>query len=269
MTINATTLRPGFLVSLKTSLTGNVSYQTREIEPEHDVDGGARRARWETEKQTANAAEQEAGTKARAAARTAVTRICSLSTFGLLCPEARAQELGAGIAEARRIAEEFNRTATVTQLYVGVIVGRVAADDAEAVKAINQEVRGLLDAMDRGIRAADVPAIRDAASRARELGQMLQPAAAQRVQVAIDAARAAARKLVKAGEQAAAEIDQATLQAVASARTAFLDLDTAAPSTEPAEPMAPEARALDLEPVPPEVAGPAIAAPGVPQLEIG
>ena len=35
------TLRPGLLVSLKTSIRGNVSYQYRDIEPEHLVENGA------------------------------------------------------------------------------------------------------------------------------------------------------------------------------------------------------------------------------------
>lgn len=242
--IPTTTLRPGFLVSLKTSLTGNVTYSKRTIEADHQTDDGARLASWETERTIANAAEFESGGKARGFARTAITRVCSTTTFGFLCPEARGDELGAGIAEARRIAEEFNATATVSNLYVGVIVGRVAQDDAEAVRAINQEVRSLLDDMGRGIKNLDVAAVRDAANKARSLGQMLTPQAAERVQKAIDAARDVARRMVKAGEQAAQAVDAATLSAIASARTAFLDLDDAKEIGE----VKAEPRGLDLEP---------------------
>jgi hypothetical protein len=261
------------LVGLKTSLTGNVSYRTQDIEPERVSADGAMRAKWETEKTVRDAAEQERGIKARSDARTIVTRLCSATGFGLLCPETRADELAAAIAQARTIAARFNETATITCLNVGVIVGRVADNDQQAVKAINGEVRELLADMDAGIRSLDVKAVREAADKARALGQMLTPNAAERVQVAIDAARRVARRMVKAGEQAAREIDQATLRAIASARTAFLDLDT------PAEPAAPltyvdaSARALDLEPeesnlpegTPAQITAPA---PAIPQFEL-
>ena len=131
--LRTTTLRPGFLVSLKTSLTGNVSYSTATIESDHETAAGELKARWETERTVSDPAEHEAGIKARSAARTAITRLCSTSTFGLLCPETRGDELAAAIAEARAVADKFNATAGITRLNVGVIVGRVAADDAEKI----------------------------------------------------------------------------------------------------------------------------------------
>jgi hypothetical protein len=74
---------------------------------------------------------------------------------------------------------------------------------------------------------------------------MLSPDAKARVQMAVEAARVAARKVVAAGEQAAAEIDYRAIRAVTEARTAFLDFDEAAPVKAPEI----EQRALDLEPV--------------------
>lgn len=246
--LRTTTLRPGFLVSLRTALSGNIVYARRDLEAEHEEGDGTLVSKWETERKVIDAQEHETGVKARSLARTSITRICSASGFGLLCPESRAQELADAVAEARRIADEFNATAQVSRLFVGVIVGVIAQDDVEAVRAINSEVRSLLDEMAQGIRKLDVEAVRDAANRARSLGQMLQPEAAARVQVAIDAARRIARRIVKAGEQAATEIDSATLRTIATARTAFLDID--AP-----EPVVPfneraETRALDLMPDP-------------------
>lgn len=243
--MQTTTLRPGFLVSLKTTLAGNVSYATRDIESDHVTATGERVAKWETERTVADPQEHEAGIKARGKARTAVTRICVASTFGLLCPEARANELQAAIAEAREIADQYNAVATITSLNVNVIVGRVAADDVEAVRAINSEVRWLLDAMETGIKALDVEAVREAANKARAIGQMLTPGAAERVREAVDTVRSAARRMVKAGDQAAQAIDTASLAAIASARTAFLDLDDA-PVTSIA--MAIAARAIDFDP---------------------
>lgn len=266
MTLQTTTLRPGYLVSLKTSLTGNVSYTRVDIEPERTNEAGETRARWETAKTVTNAAEHDAGTQARNAARTVITRVCSSSSFGLLCPEARSGELTEAIAEARRITDKFNQTARLTRLAIGVIVGRVADNDVEAVRAINSEVRGLLDEMESGLRRLDVAAVRDAASRAREIGQMLTPGAAERVQKAIDAARSTARRMVRAGEQAAQELSTVTLQTLASARTAFLDLDEPRPTTTLRDFTEPQARAIDLDPEPvTSMAAPAMARP---QLEL-
>lgn len=246
MTLQTTTIRPGFLVSLKTSLTGNVTYAKRDLTVERDEAATAAIAKWETERTIAAPAEHEAGIKARTKARGFVTRICTASTFGLLCPEARQDELKQAITEARALADEFNATAQLSHLHVGVIVGRVAQDDVEATRAINEEVRSLLDEMATGIQKLDVKAVRDAADRARSLGQMLTPEAQAKVQKAIDAARDVAKRMVKAGEEAAQAIDQATMNAIATARTAFLDMDDQKPIQAPAV----DQRALDLEVTP-------------------
>ncbi len=238
------TLRPGLLVSLKTSVWGNVSYQKRTIEAEHKTKDGAKKAKWETERTVSDPEEFEAARQARSKARQVIHAICSNSAFGLLCPEAASAELEEAIAEARKIATAFNQRAKLTRIGVYVITGRIAADDVEAVRAINSEVRELLDNMRQGLKNLDVKTVREAANKARGLGQMLSPDAAARINVAIEAARKTARKMVKAGEQAAAEVDRRTIRAITEARTAFLDLDEAG------EVAAPEAqgRALDLAP---------------------
>lgn len=242
-----TTIRPGFLVSLKTTVSGNVLYSKRDLEVDRPTETGERVAKWETERTILAPAEHEAAGKARGLARTAVTRLCAISTFGLLCPQDRQAELAAAITEARRIADEFNQTAMVSRLHVGVIVGRVAQDDAEAVRAINSEVRQLLDDMTAGIQKLDVEAVRDAASKAKSLGQMLAPGAADAVQKAISVARDVAKRMVKAGDQAAQAVDQATLNTIANARTAFLDLDEPVAVVTTASV---EGRALDLDTAP-------------------
>jgi len=243
MTIKTSTLRPGLLVSLRTILSGNVSYQTQTIEAEHATDDGQRRAKWETLKTVTDPEEHEAGKVARGKARSAVSRVCSWSAFGLLCPEANAAELEAAIADARKTADAFNEGAKVTRLSVYVLTGRIAADDVEAAKAINSEVRELLDTMARGVSGLDPEAIREAANRARGLGQMLNPETEARLRVAIEAARNVARQIVKAGESAAIEVDRLALRKIAESRTAFLDLSDA---DEIAAPVA-SGRAVDLE----------------------
>ena len=244
MAIQVSTLRPGLLVSLKSTISGNVKYRTNTIEADHLTEEGAKRARWETERTVTDPKEHERATEARGKARHAVARVCAWSAFGLLCPEDKTAELEAGIAEARRIADEFNATASFSRISVYVISGRIAADDVEAVRAINSEVSDLLDAMQQGVKNLDAEAIRKAANAARGLGTMLSPAAAARVADAVEAARTAARKIIKAGESAATEVDRIAIRKITEARTAFIDLDDAAEVSAPVS----QGRAVDFEP---------------------
>ena len=224
-------------------MSGNVTYRTRDLEESHIADDGTLRAKWETDKLIQDPGEHDRGVKARSKARSLVTAICSESTFGLLCPEADRERLTDAIAEARTIATLFNDNASITRLSINVIVGRVAADDVEAVRAINGEVRDLMDAMDRGLQRLDVGAIREAANKVRELSAMLSPEAASRAQMAIEAARSAARQIAKAGETAAIEVDARALRMVRESRLAFLDMEEAAEMQQPSL----FARPVDLE----------------------
>jgi len=244
MTIS--TMRPGLLVGLKTSIRGNVTYQTRDIEAEHNVGADETRARWETERTVKNKAELARAVKARGEARHAIASVCSRTSFGLLCPNAWEDDLRTGIAKARAIADEFNKGSRVTELSIYVIVGRVAQDDVEAVRAINSEVRDLMREMAAGIKELDVKKVRDAANRARSVGAMLTPEAADRVKVAIDAARMSARKIIKAGEEAGQAIDKEAIKKINQARTAFLDLDDTA--VLPGKAPRASGRAVDLAP---------------------
>ena len=244
MAISTSTLRPGLLVSLKTSIRGNVSYRTLELETDHLTEEGARRAKWETERTISDPEEHEAGIKVRSKIRGLIVACCAQSAFGLLCPENAAGDLDKAIADARELADTYNAKARLTRVAVFVIAGRIAPDDVEAVKAINSEIRDLLADMERGVRTLQVEVIREAANKARAIASMITPEAAARVQVAIDTARSAARTIVKAGEVAGLEIDAKALRAITEAKGAFLDLDEAQEVQVPTE----QARAIDLAP---------------------
>lgn len=247
MPLQTSTLRPGILVALKTSIKGNVRYFKETIEADHivEVDGTqARQAKWQTERTIQNAEEHARAVVVRGKVRSLITGACAISEFGLLCPEDRVERLEAAIAEARKLADDFNASAQITSVRVNIFPARIVPDDVEAVKAINSEVRDLLSAMSDGLSRLDVKVVREAANRARSLGQMLLPQAQERVAEAVEAARAAARKIVKAGEQAAQEIDVQAIRAIAEARTAFLDLEGTDEVAAPVE----EGRALDLAP---------------------
>jgi hypothetical protein len=62
MSLNATLIRPGLLVSLKTTVHGGVSYQKRTIVPDHP-EGKARIASWETTRQIQDAEEHNAAAR--------------------------------------------------------------------------------------------------------------------------------------------------------------------------------------------------------------
>jgi hypothetical protein len=153
------------------------------------------------------------------------------SSFGLLCPERNEAGLRAAIEEAQAEVRAFNQEAALTQIGFYVLIGRVAADDAEAVRAIGAEVRELMSDMETGIEGLNAEAVRTAAKKARALGSMLSDDAASRVADAIGAARSVARAIVKAGEGMAIEIDRASLRQIAEARTAFLDFDVGVSSS--------------------------------------
>lgn len=260
--MRVSTIRPGLLVSLNTRVSGNANYVRRDIETEHRTADGAKVAKWETERTITDPAEYEEAGKVRSMARTLIARCCATSAFGLLCPQDNADKLAAAITEARELANEFNARASLTRIDVNVIAGRIAQDDVEAIRAINDEVTDLLNRMELGVRNLDVEAIRDAAKRAKALESMISPDASERLSKAIDTARAAARQIVKAGETAAVEVDQAAIRAITESRTAFIDLDEAAPMAAPVT----TGRALDLdtEPTPTVQASPV----ATPQLDL-
>jgi hypothetical protein len=219
------TLRPGLLVSLNTSLKGNVHYQKLDLEGNHVTVNGEERARWETTRVISDPVEHKAATELRGKIRYLITSVCASSAFGLLCPEANADKLTGAIAEARSMADEFNANAALTRMSVNVLYGRIAQDDVEAVKAISEELRSLMEDMQEGLKGLDVKAVRDAANKAKGLGEMLSEDARGRLEVAITAARTSARKIAKAGETVAIAIDKRAIAQIDMARTSFLDID--------------------------------------------
>jgi hypothetical protein len=264
MALSTSTLRPGLLVNLSIRTSGNVKYTKQVIEAEHLTEAGAEEARWETQRSIADPAEHKLSVETRSKMRSKIVAVCSDSAFGLLCPERDKDTLEAAIAEARKLADDFNANASMTQVNLYVLTGRIAPDDVEAVKAINSEVEGLLERMADGIGRLDVKAVRDAASRAKSVGEMLTAEMQARVQIAVDAAREAAKKIVKAGDQAAIEIDKSAMRKIRDMRTAFLDLDAAGEIQAPAA----QGRGLDLAPAE-EVAQTAAQAPAFDLGEAG
>ena len=126
MPIQTSTLRPGLLVSLKTSVAGNVRYYKEVITEAHETPEGAQEAVWQTQRIITDPEEHENARKARSRAAREIRSVCAQSAFGLLCPEGDADKLEKAIAKARVVAEEFNAVAKLTR--VTVFVGNYIHD---------------------------------------------------------------------------------------------------------------------------------------------
>lgn len=224
----ANTLQPGLLVSLKTSIRGNVAYQKFDIEADHLTEAGARRAKWETTRTVDDPKEHEKAVQIRGQCRSLITRVCTSGAF-TLCPQSNEAKLESSIKEARELAEKFNETAKLSHIDIYVVVGRVASDDIETVQAVRSELRDLIADMEEGIRKLDSDKIRKAATEAKGIVKILSESAAKRVEDTITVARATAKQIVKqivkASESAAAEVDEAALSYLKQSQSMFLDLE--------------------------------------------
>lgn len=253
--MSVTTLKPGLLVSLKTSLEGGVQYTRTDLNADKERGDGAAVERWETVKVTTDPEEHARATKVRGKVSSIIRSVCSHSAFGLLCPVSREEELDKAIAEARELTNYFNESASTVHLSVYVLKGRIAESDSEAARAISGELRDLLTGMQEGIAEADVEKIREAANKAKKLGGMLDESAGRKVSAAIEEAREVAREIVKKatkkGEDVGAYVASVKAKAIEEARFSFLDLEeTKKPEGgEGGAPLLPVAapRALDID----------------------
>jgi hypothetical protein len=224
-----TVLKPGILVSLKTALRGNIHYDRHDLTPDYSDQNGAEACeKWETVKTIADVREHEAATTARNFASTTIRRQCQPTAFGLLCPVSNEDALDSAVREARATVDAFNDTARQTSVEVYVIKGRIAETDEEATRALVSEVKSLLDDMETGIRDLDPEKIRKAATEAKQVSAMMAPEQETAVGEAIDAARSAARAIVKrvekGGEKAERVLMSISMRPIDEARFAFLDL---------------------------------------------
>ena len=219
---------PGILVALKTSVRGGVEYQRTDVE--RSDEGHVKE--WHTKRYMDDPAERKAATELVNKLSNSISRLCVRTTFGLLCRTDREAELDAAIRDVRASVREWNATTRYSTVHLNAVKGRIADNDEEAIRAIVDEATDLLDRMERGLSDADVTVIRDAASRAKRLAAMMTPEAAGQIESALEAARDAARAIVrKSGELDARVADamvQVETEAFAKARFTFLEAAEAA-----------------------------------------
>lgn len=217
-------IRPGYLISLKTTLVGNISYHKQILEREHIVADGSEQAKWETMRVIGDRDEHNNGRKMQADARGKVTTVCTNTAFGLLCPEEKSDELIQAINEAKQIAEEFNRSARLSRMNVYVIVGKIAPERFDIVSAMAAETLELLATIQTGIRSRNADIIRPAANELRRLSDMFSENGRGKLQEAVDAGRSAARKIIKAPAGPAHELEGQATQIVNDVHRQFQQL---------------------------------------------
>jgi hypothetical protein len=222
--LRVSTIRPGIIVSLKTSISGNVRYYTTDIEREHLLENGqTSEAEWNTRRIVLDKAEHERAVKVRSKCRSLITGVCTMGNF-LMCRQDRRDQLEIAIKEAEAMAREFNASASVTRITCLAGLNEVAPDDARWLAIVNSEVRDLLDAMAKGVQNLDPDAIRKAANAAQSVGKVLSAEAQERLQASIDSVRKQARAIKKAADVAAITIDATVYRTLEESRAAFLEI---------------------------------------------
>lgn len=249
-----TTIRPGILVALRSTVTGGVTYNRVDLDASTVKDGaaeGASAERWETTKLITDPAELERATKVRSAAVAEINKVCVRTSFGLLAPASAETSLDEAHAKARALVEAHNASATHTRVSIHMLKGRIASTDEEAARAIASEIEGLLRDMERGVAMLDPETIRGAASKALAMGAVLDESKQAAVTSAVEAARTAARIIVKrvqkAGEDGALVLADLQTGEIEKARMAFLDLDEPGDTTANDSEAAPALPAVELQ----------------------
>jgi hypothetical protein len=239
-------IQPGLLVSLSGRISGGINYYRQTLEYPHLTESGQERSRWNNTKIVIDPEEMEKAVKTRDKCRSLVKSVCSSAEFGLLCPEDRKPELIERVAEARSLAAGFNLSAVHTNISIRVFWGVVAQDDVRAVQSIAEEVRNLLEGMQTGLAELDAKKVRALADKAVRMKQVLVADRGTSLDIAVRAARAAATRIVAAGEAVALEIDRNAIRTIGMARTSFLDIRDSDDDQEPVRSTPMPGRALDM-----------------------
>lgn len=236
--IETRTVRPGYLVCLKTSVSGNVSYRKRDLE------FSATFKKWETEKYVLDPVEHEAATQLRNRCVTLIRACCSNTSFGYMVPVDGMSRLSQAVTEVDNLTREFNRNAKFSRVRCYVITGKLAENDEAVTRAMKAEVADILRQIETGITELSADKIREACKKAKALEDMLSDDAKKKLADAVKESRRLARKLGEVGNVAAIKLDAAARE-INAAKTCFVDLD----ETEIQIPtVAAETRNLDLSP---------------------
>lgn len=249
--MKAQLLKPGLMIALPSFLKGGVQYQTIHEESDKTSEG-LLTEKWETTKTVFDAEEHERAIKVRGAAQYQVRRLCVVTPFCLLCPASAEKELDVGAEIARKLVSDFNETSVYTKISFYVLKAKLLGDDEETAMAIAGQMRTLLTDMGEAIKSMDPKKIREALTMAQQVNEMLVEEQQEKVSLAIELARKAAREITKnlkksaGGALSTVDDFQVQLLAVEQAKKVFLDFEESTAPTAETEAPAVQVRELDL-----------------------
>lgn len=221
------TIKPGYLVSVKTTLRGGVKYEREDIRNEHKKDG-SKEEEWRTVKTVTNEEEFKAAEKQRAKIAALVSSRCKLTPFGLICQEEDIEELYMAKELAELMVDEWNTSAKHTIMTLNVLPVCISTDDERVARDIAKQMRDLAKQMKDAVRAGDVEAIREAAKTAATMKEMFGEEEKARVSLAIKAARDAAKiitkQVIKNKEKIEAVLPTLKLGPISKMRFVFADI---------------------------------------------
>lgn len=219
-------VRPGFLVVLNTSVKGGVTYHRQDLEDRENADG-AHVHKWETEKIVSDPEEHETACAIRLKVRSLVRAACYYTPFGHIVPTDEVENLDAKLAEARQLVDEFNADAKTCRVRFSLMRGEIAEDAAEAVSAVADEVKDLMEQMQGAIAGGKVGDIRNIANRANTMSRLLEAESegkdhlSRAVRAARKIARAITKRVQNGSEDMAAVLAEQEAKPIAMARFQF------------------------------------------------
>lgn len=220
-------IQPGWLVSLKTRVRGNVKYFREDLG--QTVEGLTQEAQWKTTRIIRDCSELTNAEQTRSAIGVAIRRNCIDTPFGLLLRNDRLADFDTAVESCKEVRDRFNAGAEHTRIEFYVVKGYIAENDVEAARSILAMVQSEVDNIRVALDNCDIDALRKASSNAKKFGQMLNESEADRVNGVVKIARQAARKLAKEiAERGTTMVEVAEVEemkaAINETRFAFLDV---------------------------------------------
>lgn len=219
-------LKPSILLGVGIHRSGGVHYARKILEEYESGEGEVKE--WNTVKTIDDKKDLEDAERAASKLRRMVGKLCARTSFGYLCPLEKEGDLDDLLAEMRHEAREVTLGLKTCALTVSFIKGRIAANDADAAKALTAEIGSFLTQLTDAIASADVKLIRHVLVEARGLDTLLAPAQSSLLQEAVAEAREAAKtirkEMEKKGRSKELVVQGLALSAIDSARMCFLEL---------------------------------------------
>lgn len=195
-------IRPGVLVTLRSSVQGGVYYDREEMAVDQDAggaeSGGSTRV-WKTTQRVPDPEEYARAKRVRGRAVSAIWNRSVKTVYGLICTDDDKPALDEAIKKAMDEVQAFNAGAKHTKVTLNVLRPRLVL--GETSEAIAAETSEAVDALDASVESGDVQAIRKAANEAAEISRLLDGGLRERIVQKVKAAREAATAAAAAARE--------------------------------------------------------------------